>query len=66
MLQVVSVGPVISLYPPSSDNRKPKWDCVFQMSQRLKMGERVMIKVERQSKWQRSLFRTKLRTQCQS
>ncbi len=38
VLQVGSVGPVISLYPPSSDDRRPKWDCVFQMSQRLKMG----------------------------
>lgn len=31
-------GPVISLYPPSSDDGRPKGDCVFQMSQRLKMG----------------------------
>lgn len=27
-------------YPPSSDDRRPKWDCVFQMSQRLKMGSK--------------------------
>lgn len=45
VLQVGSVGPVISLYPLSSDDRRPKWDCVFQMSQRLKMGS------ESWSKW---------------
>lgn len=38
LLQEASACPVISLYPPLSDDGGPKWDCVFfQMSQCLKM-----------------------------
>lgn len=44
--------------PPPSHDGRPKWDCVFQMSQRFENGERVMIKVERRSKWQHSVFRS--------
>lgn len=44
--------------PPPSHDGRPKWDCVFQMSQRFENGERVMIKVERWSKWQHSVFRS--------
>lgn len=57
VLQVGRVGTVISLHSPSVNDWRPKWDCVFLMSQRFENRERVMIKVERQSKWQRSLFR---------
>lgn len=44
--------------PPPSHDGRPKWDCVFQMSQRFENGERVMIKVERRRKWQHSVFRS--------
>lgn len=54
VLQVASVGPVISLYPlPAMIGD--------QCGIGFENGERVMITVER-----RSLYRTELRTQCQS
>lgn len=45
-------------HPPPSDDGRPKWDCVFQMSQRFENGEQVMIKVEWLRKWQHSVFRS--------
>lgn len=54
LLQGASVCPIISLYPPLSDDGRPKWDCVFPNVTVLENGERVTIKVEWQRKWQRS------------
>lgn len=63
LLQEAGVSPVISLYPPLSDDDGPKWDCVFPNVTVLENEKRVLIKVGWQGKWQRSPSRQRCQTQ---